>query len=54
MKEDCIIENRTLPNLYEAPLMLEQSDFSAVVCRELKLETMEPDLKEWEQISFCC
>ena len=50
VKEDCVIENRTLPNLYEAPLMLEQSDFSTVVCRELKLETKEPDLREWEQL----
>lgn len=50
VKEDCVIENRTLPNLYEAPLMLEQSEFSNMVCRELKLETKEPDLKEWEQL----
>ena len=35
VKPDCVIENITLPCLYEAPLMLEQSDFSAVVCREL-------------------
>ena len=34
VKEDCVIENRTLSNLYEAPLMLEQSGFSDVVCRE--------------------
>lgn len=50
VKEDCVIENRTLQNLYEAPLMLEQSHFSSVVCRELKLTTKEPDLKEWEQL----
>lgn len=35
VKPDCVIENRTLSNLYEAPLMLEQSGFSSVVCREL-------------------
>ena len=28
VKEDCVIENRTLANLYEAPLMLERSGFS--------------------------
>lgn len=50
VKRDCVVENRTLPNLYEAPLMLEQSDFSAVVCRELNLQTEEPDLREWEQV----
>ena len=47
VKKDCVIENITLPNLYEAPLMLEKSNFSAVVCRELGLVTKEPDLKEW-------
>ena len=50
VKPDCVIENRTLPNLYEAPLMLERSNFSSVVCRELGLETGEPDLDEWKQL----
>ncbi len=47
VKPDCVIENFTLPNLYEAPLMLERSNFSEVVCRELGLKTKEPDLTEW-------
>lgn len=47
VKLDCVIENITLPCLYEAPLMLEKSNFSSVVCRELGLETKEPDLSEW-------
>jgi len=47
VKEDCVIENITLPNLYEAPLMLEKSDFSAVVCRRLGIEAPEPDLSGW-------
>ncbi len=50
VKPDCVIENQTLPNLYEAPLMLEKSNFSSVVCRELKLDTKEADLREWEQL----
>ncbi len=50
VKPDCVIENITLPNLYEAPLMLEKSGFSAVVCRELGLETKQPDLTEWIQM----
>ena len=50
VKEDCVIENITLPNLYEAPLMLEKSRFSEVVCRELGLETKAPDLHEWEEM----
>jgi CTP synthase len=47
VKEDCVIENVTLPCLYEAPLMLERSHFSGVVCRELKIDAPEPDLAEW-------
>ena len=47
VREDCVIENRTLPNLYEAPLMLEASGFSEVVCRELHIEAPEPDLSDW-------
>ena len=33
--EDCVIENRTLPVLYQAPMMLEESHLSDIVCREL-------------------
>lgn len=47
VKPDCVIENITLPNLYEAPLMLEKSNFSSVVCRELGIEAKEADLGEW-------
>ena len=47
VKRDCVIENITLPNLYEAPLMLEKSNFSSVVCRELGLKAKEPDLADW-------
>ena len=47
VKRDCVIENVTLPNLYEAPLMLEKSNFSSVVCRELGLEAKSPDLSDW-------
>lgn len=50
VKEDCVIENRTLGNLYEAPLMLEKSGFSDVVCRELHLEAPAPDLADWEEM----
>ena len=50
VKRDCVIENLTLPNLYEAPLMLEKSNFSTVVCRELGLKTKEPDLKDWSEM----
>lgn len=50
VKPDCVIENITLPNLYEAPLMLEKSNFSSVVCRELGIDAKEPDLTEWRKM----
>ena len=50
VKEDCVIENLTLPSIYEAPLMLEKANFSEVVCRELGLPVEEPDLSEWEEM----
>ena len=48
VKPDCVIENITLPVLYEAPLMLEKAHFSEVVCRELGMQTKEPDLADWK------
>ena len=50
VKPDCVIENITLPNLYEAPLMLEEHDFSLIVCRELGLWTRAPELTEWKKL----
>lgn len=47
VKKDCVIENRTLPILYEAPLMLEKSNFSEVVLRELGVTAPRPNLTEW-------
>ncbi len=50
VKPDCVIENITLPCLYEAPLMLEASHFSEIVCRELHIDAPEPDLREWTEM----
>ena len=50
VKADCVIENRTLANLYEAPLMLEESGFSSVVCRELHLNAKEAELEDWKKM----
>ena len=50
VKPDCVIENRTLPCLYEAPLMLENANFSSVVCRELGIDAPAPELTEWESM----
>ena len=50
VKKDCVIENLTVPNLYEAPLMLERSHFSDVVCRELGISAPAPELTEWQEM----
>ncbi len=50
VKQDCVIENITLPNLYETPLMLEKSNFSAVVLRELGIDAPEADLTDWRKL----
>lgn len=50
VQRDCVIENLTLPVLYEAPLMLEKAGFSETVCRKLKINPKKPDLKDWEQM----
>ncbi|MBQ7549862.1 MAG: CTP synthase [Clostridia bacterium] len=50
VKEDCVIENVTIPVLYEVPLMLEKNDFSLKVCRELGLWTRAPELGDWTRM----
>ncbi len=50
VKPDCVIENLTLPILYEAPLMLEEADLSGIVCRELGIAAPAPDLSEWREM----
>ncbi len=50
VKEDCVIENRTLPVLYEAPLMLEESGFSAIVCRELGIHAPNLNMDHWKEM----
>ena len=50
VKPDCVIENLTLPVLYEAPLMLEKANLSGIVCRELHIDAPKPDLTEWEAL----
>lgn len=52
VKPDCVIQNMTIPVLYEAPIMLEKSNFSDVVCRELKLNVGKPDLTDWNKMLY--
>lgn len=47
VKSDCVIEDLSVESIYEAPIMLERSNFSEVVCRELGLYTRRPDMRGW-------
>ena len=51
VEPDCVIENLTLPVLYEAPLYLEEANFSQIVCRKLGLGSKAPDLAEWREMT---
>ena len=57
VKEDCVIENLTVPQLYEAVIMLERHHFSDIVCRELDLSAPPCDLHDWnamlKQVQEC-
>lgn len=50
VSQECVIENVTIPILYEAPLMLEKSNISDIVCKKLGIEAKKPDLSEWEEL----
>lgn len=47
---ECCIENMTVPVLYEAPMMLEKSNLSDIVCKILHLEPNQIDMSEWEEM----
>ena len=50
VRPECVIENRTVSCLYEAPLMLEEANISGVVCRKLGLDVPAPALAEWREM----
>jgi len=50
VKPDCVIENMTIPILYQVPLMLEESHFSDIVCRELSIDAPAADMCEWAKM----
>ena len=47
VQPECVIENRTIDVLYECPLMLEEQNFSSIVCKKLGLSAGEPALDDW-------
>ena len=50
VKKNHIIENKTVSDLYEVPLMLEDEGLADAVCEKLHLENKEPQNEEWKKM----
>ena len=50
VRPESVIQNKTVDNLYAVPLMLEEEGLTKEVCRHLKLDKIEPNNKEWEDL----
>ncbi len=50
VKKENVIENKTVDNLYELPLMLEKEGLAAAVCKKLNLKNKEAKNEEWEKL----
>ena len=48
--KECVFENKTIPVLYEIPLLLEKQKLGDIVCKELNIESRKADLREWEEM----
>ena len=50
VKPECVIENLTMPSLYQCPLMLHTGGLDEVVVQKLKLDVPAADLTEWKGV----
>ena len=50
VKPECVIENLTMPSLYQCPLMLHTNGLDDVVVEKLQLDVPPADLTEWKQV----
>lgn len=50
VKKECVIENTTVNELYEAPIMLEKENLSTVVLKQLNLPVNDIDLSKWNEM----
>lgn len=48
IEKECVIENRTIPVLYEVPLKLEKQHLGDIVCKKLGLLGKGKGLGDWE------
>ncbi len=50
VKKENIIENKTVGDLYEVPLMLEKEGLAKAICKKLHLKNKEANNVEWEKM----
>ena len=50
VKKENVIENKTVSNLYELPLMLEKEGLADAVCKKLNLKNNTPHNEKWEEL----
>ena len=50
VKKENVIENKTVDNLYELPLMLEREGLAEAVCKKLNLRNRKPHNEKWEKL----
>ena len=50
VKKENVIENKTVENLYELPLMLQKEGLAMAVCKKLNLKNKDPQNGEWEKL----
>ncbi len=50
VRKTSVIQNKTADCLYAVPLMLEKEGLAKEVCNYLKLDKIEPNNKEWEEM----
>ena len=50
VKPECVIENLTMPSLYQCPLMLHSNGLDDVVVNKLHLDVPAADLTEWKDV----
>ncbi|MGN1310973.1 MAG: CTP synthase [Clostridia bacterium] len=50
VRKTSVIQNTTADNLYAVPLLLEKEGLAREVCKHLKLENIEPNNSQWEEM----
>ncbi len=48
---ECVIESPDVSSIYEIPLRFQEQGIDRVVCERLRLETRDPDMEPWRQMT---